>query len=546
MATEGTSYGDVNYSVPEGADPLGIGVPDLGKSSYDPIATIRHGWENSRQERLMNKEMGQQNYQSYLKNMPTPEGVNQKITRNLNKDIGKMGGLFKRKQQAGGFAGFAKGDSGESLTAELSQLENKVASEVPVYNHYSEVYEKDVGVMRNPNNKDKIDWDLTNENVDAMNKAENVTDFAQPFADNGGSLVVMRPEEADMIGWVKDSVDTFAPGLDSNIIAAGKDPNTGKYKTTTLETKDQKRVYDSIIKGYANAPRAVKNEVDRMYADAPAETKTDENGVEMEADAWYATQFAPEWGRKTKTTQTTIDDDDTQPTGLGSGIPRINGEIDTNAMMEPIIMASVTTTPAQYKDKVFGKGKKKVADESTTSEEMEFESYNMPLTGIEEVFDSMTPADAIDTSTGSEPDRTKIGSHKAASTSYMPTYNGESDIPVEIEVTDGQGNKSMKKYTVKPGKPIPMNVQRELIKQGVPMSYEPYLLTKSVYGASQEEKSMGAIQWSDYVSKHGKTVITPWASINNAFLTKMGAEEYQVQELHKNMLEMYNKLNQTP
>ena len=152
---KGTKYSDVNYSVPEGADPLGIGVPDLGKSSYDPIATIRHGWEASRQERMMNRDLQQQTYEAYMKNMPTPEGINQKITRDVNKKLGKMGALFQQQQRAGGFSDIAKTDEGKNVQAELAQLENEVASTIPVYNSLSKQYEKDLATMRSGANKDR-------------------------------------------------------------------------------------------------------------------------------------------------------------------------------------------------------------------------------------------------------------------------------------------------------------------------------------------------------------------------------------------------------
>lgn len=549
---KGTKFSDVNYSVPEGADPLGIGVPDLGRSSYDPIATARQGWENMRQERMMNREMDQQNYQSYLKNMPTPEGVNQKITRSLNKDLGKMGDLFQQKQRAGGFEGFAKGPGGDPLSEELAVLENKVASDIPMYNNYSAAYTKDVGVMRNPNNMEKIDWELTNKNVEAMNEADNVNDFAQPFINNGGSLVVMKPEPVDVMTTVTDKLKQYMPEEMVQKIRESWDPNMNKMRVDTIEGVDPAMLERNMLKVYDDMQQPgyekYSNAIASAYRNAPETEKVTDDKIPIDEKAWFVGRYSPEYADRIKRTYVAKakDVDEEQPSGLGAGIPRINGEIDTDAMMEPIIMKVSSTTAAQYKDRRFGKGQKKIAEEATTAEETEFESFNMPLTGIDEVFDAMTPADAIDTSTGTEPDRTKIGSHKAASTSYMPTYNGESDIPVEIEVTDEAGNKKTKKYIVKPGKPIPMVVQKELIKKGIPMSYEPYLLTRSVYGAAQEEKAMGAISWSDYVSKHGKTVITPWASINNAFLTKMGAEEYQIQELQANMLEMYNKLNRTP
>ena len=92
MATKGTSYGDVNFSVPEGADPLGVGVPDLGRSSYDPIATIQAGWDRSRQDRLIRKDREQRNYEQFQQTLPTVDSVNKNLASIQNKKIMEMGG----------------------------------------------------------------------------------------------------------------------------------------------------------------------------------------------------------------------------------------------------------------------------------------------------------------------------------------------------------------------------------------------------------------------------------------------------------------------
>ena len=550
MATEGTKYSDVNFSVPAGADPLGVGIPDLGKSTYDPIESIRYQTEAKTRKEMFNREMDYREYQDFMSRMPTVKGTKAEISRTLNNEVQKMGELFLEQQKAGDFAGIQKTTGGKNAQAELSRLQSKIATDVPIYNHYSDQMDKDIAVTREKGNIDRIDWELTNENMKAAEKGAKsgtVEGFARPFAENGGSLIVWKPEEADMLGWVKDSVDTFAPGVDVSIISQGMDPS-GHYQTSSLETKDQTRIHDAIIKGYANAPRAVRNQIERMFASAPKAEKTaviDGVSVPIEADEWYARKFAPKYGEKVTTKQAAVKDSDTTPSGLGGGIPRIDGEMDVEAMMEPVVMVTGSTTNATYRTNWRGK-QKEVSPETTSKEELEFESYNIPLTGIDEVFDTMTPADAIDTSTGEEPDRTKIGSHKAASVSFMPTYNGEDDLPVEMEITDENGQKRTKKYIVKPGKPIPMDVQRELIKQGVALTYEPYMLTSTIYGAAQEAKAMGSVEWQEYVSKHGTTVVTPWRSITNAFLAKMGAEEYQINELKQNMAEMYGKLNRTP
>lgn len=550
MAAKGTSYSDVNFSVPEGADPLGIGVPDLGRSSYDPIATIASGWENTRQERLIKGDRDQASYQQYLKSMPTVEGVNQNISRKLNQKMVKMGGLFKQRQKAGPFGKWAKTDEGGNLTAELSRLENEVATDIPIYNHYSSVYEKDLATMRSGANKDKIDWELTNQNVKRMNEAKDVTEFAQPFADNGGTLVVFRPEEADMIGWVKDSIDTFAPGVDTEVLSQGKDPNTGKWRTTTLETKDQKRIYDSIIKGYANAPMAVKNQVDRMYATAPASDKRDENGVVMEPDAWYASQFAPEWGKKTSTTQTTIDEGTGKEAAPGYGMARNeDGSLNIAQNTSTIRMGTPVSTETKTvkRTRSFGKNKgQPVYNEPTTTQEsrnVDYSTVSIPLTGFDKTFDVYSHGSAIDTETGKPIDKSKSSTHKAVRIDFIPVWRGETKT-IQAETTDDNGNVTKETWTLKPGDKIPMDIQEQLQEENQNFNYEPFLLSSSIYGPAIEEKALAAgLSWEEYVSRHGKTAITPWSKSNRELLVKMKAAKYDPTELEKLIKEIDQKLN---
>lgn len=543
---KGTSYSDVNFSVPEGADPLGIGVPDLGRSSYDPIESIRSGWEASRQERMMNKEMDQQDYQAYMKNMPTVEGINSNISKKLNRDVVELSSMFKRDQKAGGFGGFAKTKDGESLQQKMGQLETKIAKDIPIYNHYSEQYGKDQAVMRSGANKDKIDWEMTMENVDAMNNAEDVQGFAQPFANNGGSLVVFRPEEADMIGWVKSSIDTFAPGMDSSILAEGKDPNTGKWKTTTMETKDQKRIYDSIIKGYANAPRAVKNQVQRMYDKAPAANKQNADGVVMGADAWYASQFAPEWGTKTSVSQTTIDDGTEKQAAPGYGIPvREDGSLDLQAITSTIGMKTTVGKDEQTVKRTKRNGQK-VYNKATTKEaavDAEYSTISVPLVGFDKTFEMYNHKSAIDTSTGKAPAEDRSSQHKAVRLDYMPVWRGEEKtVPFETEAENGDIVKET--YTLKPGDRIPMNVQEKLQNESASFNYEPFLMTSSMYGPAIEDKALAAgLSWEEYVSRHGKTTLIPWEKANRELLVKMKASKYDPAELEKIMKQIDKQLN---
>ena len=112
---KGTKLSDVQFTVPEGADPLGIGVPDLGKSSYDPLATIRRGWDVTRARQERKRQEQRQDYQQFVEDLPTFEGINAQVTAELNKDVAKMKELAEQEMLAGPFAQFARTEEGKKV-----------------------------------------------------------------------------------------------------------------------------------------------------------------------------------------------------------------------------------------------------------------------------------------------------------------------------------------------------------------------------------------------------------------------------------------------
>ena len=66
----------VDFNIPEGADPMGIGILDLGKSSYDPIETIQRFNENRRQNRLIRDERRREDYRYYMDRLPPKGPIN--------------------------------------------------------------------------------------------------------------------------------------------------------------------------------------------------------------------------------------------------------------------------------------------------------------------------------------------------------------------------------------------------------------------------------------------------------------------------------------
>ena len=542
---KGTKYSDVSFSSPEGADPLGIGVLDTGRSSYDPIATIRSGWEASRQERLIKGDRDAATYQSYMKNMPTVEGINKNISAKLNKEMVEMGGLFKQQQEAGGFGGFAKTASGQKATARLSELENKIATDVPIYKHYTGQAEKDLAVIRNPANKDKIDWELTNPNVEAMQTAGNVEEFAQPFANNAGSLVVFKPEPQDIIGYAK-KVGSLIEGTDVMSHEITVDPRTNTMTTTQVTGADPNIVHKAYQVGYEMAEPNMRNAIDSFYE--AATDKKNADGVVMDVKEWWANKFSGLHGTTTAMKSTRLPKVDVpKQAAPGYGIPvNEDGTLDLNSITSTIQMK----TPVSQEKKTFKRtriGGTKVYNKAKASEETMDANYttiSLPLTGFDKTFEMYSHADAIDTSTGRAPTEKRSSTHKPVRVDFMPVWRGpERVINVKDEVSES-GDITTQTYTLKPGKRIPQEIEEQIQGEGANFSYEPYLMTSSVYGPAIEEKAIAAgLSWQEYVSRHGLTTLTPWDKAKRELLAKMKSEKYDPTELEALMQQIDIQLN---
>jgi len=546
---KGTSSGDVHFSVPEGADPLGIGVLDLGRSSYDPIDTIRRFNETRRQNRLIRQDRDREDYQNFMKMMPTVSGVNKNIAANMNKDILEMSKLFKQQQSLGAFGGFAKTgeDKDEKVSIKLSEIENKVATDAPIYKWYSDQYGKDQTVMRSPANKDKIDWELTMENVDAMNQAKDVEGFSQPFAENGGSLVVFKPEPQDIIGYAK-KVGSMIEGTDIMSHEIKMDPMTNTMTTTQVTGADPAMIHKAYQTGYEFAEPNMKNAIDALYNVAPDKKNAD--GVIMDAKEWWANKFSGFHGTTTskKTTKLTKDTDKESTPGYGmarneDGSLNIAQNTSTIQMAVPVD----TETRTVKRTRKFGKDKgQPVYNAPQTAQaprNVEYSTVSVPLTGFDKTYDVYSHGSAIDTETGKPIDKAKSSTHKAVRLDFIPVWRGE-EKKIESETTDDSGNIVKETFTLKPGDKIPIHIQEQLQDENQSFSYEPFLLSSSVYGPAIEEKALAAgLSWEEYVSRHGKTAITPWEKANRELLVKMKASKVDPTELENLIKEINQKLN---
>lgn len=294
---KGTNIKGVNFSVSEGADPLGIGIPDLGKSSFDPIASIRQGWETSRQDRMIKDAERKEEYQNYIKDLPTFDEINNKFAQDLNKDVQDMSALAYKKYKAGSFDPFVRGKSGQPAGQELMQKKKEIQQKQGLYQRYLPMFEKAVTEASDIKNKDLIDQELTKQNFDKIRSAETMEEWAQSIQQNP---VVYKPTPVDLVKEVDARLKTLLPDDETLGITRTLDPNTGMYRITTKEGVSNTRAVNSMRKVYRDLIRndRYKNYISSAYQNEDALRKQTQDGLPLDQEDWFISQYIPEYGQK--------------------------------------------------------------------------------------------------------------------------------------------------------------------------------------------------------------------------------------------------------
>jgi hypothetical protein len=295
MATKGTKYSDVNFSVPEGADPMGIGVFDTGKSSYDPLQTIRSGWEKTRQERMIKDEREREDYQNYVNKLPTFDAFNEKLSSDLNSKVGKMKEYAEQKYKAGIFSPFLKterGPEGKKVNDELKRMEKEIMNIAPFYEKAANVYNQSMAVAKDINNRDLINRKLTFQNLKKIADAETPEQLAEAISQNP---VVFKPTPIDMLKYFNEQFDTLVSPADKELLDIKTDPKTGLIISTTGLGENKARNAGMQIFRTAMRDDNKKQWITEKYQQAKESGLTkDASGMDMDMQEWYLKEHMPQ------------------------------------------------------------------------------------------------------------------------------------------------------------------------------------------------------------------------------------------------------------
>ena len=514
MATKGTKYSDVNFSVPEGADPLGIGVPDLGRSSYDPIATIRSGWMKSREERFIKDEQRRSEYQSFMEDLPTYEAINQKVASKLNEKVMEMGQLAHQRYESGSWSPFAKTEEGASTERELARKQSEIITEGPAYNAMLPKYKAAHEYLSDPENFEKLDMDLTRENMSAFTEAEDIDQMTKAW---NKPFLVKKPEPVELNKYLQKLYDQYIPGEDKDVVSKVYNEKMNKWEVKERTYKNPQRVIVGMRKIYRNMEDKYRNEVDRRFKDLSGTQKAKHDT----AKDWFISQYVPEYGQE-------ID----YKTYAGKGDEVNWGHLPQKGSNGRLDLSEHETVEQMGV---------KVGETEGGGPEIEDREFNSAATlGLQSI--SRMPF-VMENSPGTRRKETGEKAPPGRSTTHLMDHISIMPVATEqIQVEMGDGTTKM----INAGDLIPKNVQRQMAKNpGMlgKMKWDAYLTTLASNKQVSMDRVMAGINLGQDISSFTETQIRPWREASKYISGAAREKDIDIKPLEEKIENILNQLN---
>lgn len=510
-----------------GPDPLGIGVPDLGRSSYDPLEQIRTGFERSRQERMIRQKERREDYQKFMEDLPTYEAINQNVAGRLNEKVKAMGDLALQKYKSGDFSPFAKTPTGEKTVAELGRLERETIEEGQAYEALLPVYKKARDFAANPANQEKIDWEETQKRMGAFVGAEDVKGMADAASQN---LVVLKPEPVELNKWITERAAELIPEDDIQTSVV-KDEETGQVITTKRKFKNPTKAANTYKDIYRNADQSEQRFVNAVNKDFERAVKrndplaVDEFGNPRPVEDFFAAKYVPEYANQITKTTKAIPKGGKLKIDLG-----IQKDEDGN-----LVMPEMTTST--YKMKIGGG---------------DAQDYDFPIiyeAPISHIFKKGIPWSVsnktINTETGEPP--AKVGSsseNKPMHIQFQPIANKS----ISWSYTNEQGEEVP--VTVKKGEYIPNQLYTALKAAGQQGDYtiRPMVASQTLFKKTQEGGGGLSFSKDGQIPKDSfyQQTLTPWEDVKDILLQWAKSEDVDLTEDFKKLNQIAKDLNEDP
>ena len=530
---------------------MGIGVPDLGKSSYDPLATIRRGWDVTRARQERKRQEQRQDYQQFVEDLPTFEGINAQVTAELNKDVAKMKELAEQEMLAGPFAQFARTEEGKKVEDELTQMSTKVIEKGARYEALKPEVEAAQTFLSDPKNAHLINQKRTREKWNRLKEAKDIESMEQITKEGLEGLVSLKPEPQDILGYV----DSIAGGIEGfrETATPSIDEATGMLRVTKEKVKDPVAVHSAFVTGYRAAKPEMRDAIDEMHERAPEETKSDTEGNLLTKEDWFANQFSGRFAPEvTEAISQLRADTDKVKQAFRPGTGRTEtGEITPDAPKHDIVMSMPVNieTKQAMRTKKFGKEKgvakwAETADVAEQKTDLSFEAEELPLSGFVDSYTATLKPTSLDQTTGTAPEAGKATLNRPVAVRFSPIWTGPEEwVRFELPAKAGEAQVT-EAYKMVPGRPIPTLITDELKRQGRQYEWGAFLVENAIYNPSREiEELAPGIEREEYISRHGETLLTGWDEARDPLYGRMNAKEFDTEQVERYVNDKLASLN---
>ena len=451
----------------QGVDPLGIGVPQYARSSYDPIETARRAWSDFASNKAAPDKERKKEYDDWVnKNIPTPDAWEQKTAEELSNETLEFSQEVEQSFRQGEFDPFKPGEKGTSFQKRANDIKNKSN----LYKSLGEMYKNEYRTLRAPANFEKIDHELTKENFDNFINEPDIQKKADKIME---PLVVFKPEPVEVMNELKSAVGyVFQGGLDKEITKDSFDPRTGMIKVESLEGMSPEKLETGMRKVWNMMSPRVKKEFERRYADAPRSQKIaveDDAEIPISTEDWFIAQHSPEYAKKMNISYTRRPED-----RMGfSWSTYLPGKKDDGTYdLRPMTKTFGRKTPGE-----------KPGVMVTSIAEFNSE-HSIPLQQVfTKSFPMQVSRQTIDNETGDQVEQAKVVDNQPVSVEFAPI------APRTMTFTD----KSGKQWTFGPGEIIPkeLQIEMDMTGQGDLYEFEAFVISAVDYNKQQTVIQVG-------------------------------------------------------
>ena len=508
---------------------MGIGVPDYGRSSFDPVEFVRRTWDEAQTKKMMREEGAYDQYQKMLEQVPTVDAYEKAAAQHINQLASRASNYIHDLHKQGGFDPLKRTDETNRQMGIINDMMGEIKTQAGLYKEDKKFYEDDLKLMRTLSAQGKLDEELTQKNLQEYLQEEDI--YKKMAMRTEKPLVVPKPEPVDIMTEFQKAISMFKPGLSKTITSESFDPTTGEMRIETLEGVDKKEIDQLMSKAWSVFSDPVKNEWKRRYDKAPESEKVNKDGIKLGVEDWFRAKHSPLYAERMNVQYRKVGEK-SDLTNIKNMLPAKNpatGQYDLSGL----------------------KGVKTYMTEATPSgaQKLNFNAEAvMPVNnifGTKEMMLQNTP-NTINASTGQKEDETMALRNIPYEIAVHPVASEK------IEFVDKDG----KKWSFQKGEKIPADIQKQMNDinaQGQRPKYlyehKAFLNSQTYYrqitetGEFARMKSSFGQNLPDDTASYMVTTTRPWKEVVNALKSEAQNRKIDLQPLIKWVDDVESQLN---